>query len=90
VTIISGGQILSVSSGQTDSGTVLSGGDLVVSAGGTTIDSGGYESVLSGGSDGGTIISGGTLELSSGAAARSRSRQRTACCGLTARRCQRT
>jgi autotransporter passenger strand-loop-strand repeat protein len=72
VTTINGGQILTVSSGQTDSGTVLSGGDLVVSAGGsaggTTIESGGSESVLSRGTDGGAIINGGTLELGSGAA----------------------
>src|SRR6516225_4185519 len=74
MTIISSGETVDVSAGQTDVGdVVLSGGALNVLSGGTasatTISSDGFEFVASGGAALGTIISGGTLELAVGASA---------------------
>ena len=73
MTIVSSGQTISVTSGQTDVGDiVLSGGDLVVFPGGTAsatiVDSGGTENVLSGGIADGTAVNSSGNENVSGTA----------------------
>jgi len=57
-----------VVSGGTESGTIVSGTDIVVSgtASGATVGSGGFELVESGGIDSAVTISGGTFEVASG------------------------
>ena len=69
MTIVSSGQIYTISSGQTDVGdVVLASGTLIVLGGASsaTVSSGGVETVSSGGTASNTTVSGGNATISSG------------------------